>query len=126
ISAVTLGETAFREYRDKMIEVVGEAKDHKIIDEVAKDKVASSDGSDIVVIEPGNVLCYDTLTGRFFASTMEKIRKAENDIGRKCINEMYASQNDFYRLLGIPAVAVGEELGWNNDNPMELQFTSLL
>jgi len=43
-----------------------------------------------------------------------------------CINEMSASQNDFYRRIGLPCVETGEQVGWNTDHPMELQFSSVL
>lgn len=126
IGAYSLSETAFRQYREKVAEQIGENKEQKVRDEVVRDQLEHSDGNEIVILGSGNVHCFDTLTGRHFESNMEKLRKAENDLNRKLINEMYASQNDFYDLIGLPQVDIGEELGWNNNRPLELVFTSVL
>lgn len=126
IGAYSLTETAFREYREKVAEQFGKNKEQKVRDEVAKDRVDKHASREIVILADGNVHCFDDFTGRSFMSNAEKIRKAENDINRQCINEMYASQNDFYRLIGLKPVDVGERVGWTTDNPLEIIFVSTL
>lgn len=125
VGLYTVTERAYSEYRDKVIEVVGENKEAKVRDAVAQDKVAAA-GPSTVIISQGNQPCFDTFTGRFFESTVEKIKKAENEINRQCINDMYASQNDFYRLIGLPPVAIGEEVGWTTDNVLDIKFSAVL
>ena len=39
---------------------------------------------------------------------------------------MYASHNDFYRLIGLPGTTYGEEVGWRTDNMMDLEYSSHL
>lgn len=121
-----LTETAFREYREKTVEHVGERDEQKIRDQIAMDSIENnpSVGSQIIMTGNGEHLCYDKLTGRYFKSDMEKVRKAVNDINEECLNNMYASQNDFYRLIGLPPVEMGEEQGWRYDNTMEVNFVS--
>lgn len=126
ISLYTLSERALGEYKEKVVEVLGESKAEKVREAIVSDKLEAAGPSEVVIFSTGNVLCFDTLTGRYFESNVEKIRKAENDINRQCINDMYASQNDFYRLLGLPQVAIGEELGWTTDNELIVEFTSKL
>lgn len=128
ISLYTLTEGAFQEYKEKVVEQIGNTREQKVRDEVAQDRVNASSGaaSEIVIIGNGDVLCYDAFTGRYFQSNVEAIRKAQNDINLKCINEMYASQNDFYQKIGLPSVENGELVGWNTDNEMELQFSAVL
>jgi hypothetical protein len=125
ISLYTLTERAYGEYREKVVHTLGENKEARVRDEIAQDRVIAA-GPSTTIIGTGNIPCFDTFTGRYFESTVEKIRKAENDINRQCINEMYASQNEFYRLIGLPAVAVGEEVGWTTDNVLEIQFSAVL
>ena len=125
ISLYTLTERAYGEYREKVVHTLGENKEARIRDSIAQDQVTAA-GPSVTVIGAGNVPCFDTFTGRYFESTVETIRKAENDINRQCINDMYASQNDFYRLLGLPSVAVGEEVGWTTENVLEIQFSAVL
>jgi len=127
-SVYTLSETAFKEYRSKVAEQLGSHKEQKVRDDIARDRIANDpvEGKEVIVTGTGNVLCYDTLTGRYFESDMESLRKAQNDINAECINNMYASQNDFYRLVGLPQVEIGEEVGWTVENKLELEFTSIL
>lgn len=126
MAAYSLSEYSFKEFREKAAEVVGKNKVDKIHDEVQQDRVTATEGSEVVILSTGNVLCFDALTGRYFESNVEALRKAQNDINLQCINSMYASQNDFYRKIGLPPVEIGEELGWTTDNEMEIQFTSVL
>lgn len=125
MTAVTLGETAFREYREKVIETVGKAKDEKISERIAQDRVNSST-SEVVFVGDDKQLCFDVLTGRYFESTRNDIEKAANEFNRLILNEMYASQNEWYDMIGLGRVAMGDELGWNNDHPLELVFSAVL
>jgi hypothetical protein len=128
ISLYTLTEGAFQEYKEKVVEQIGATKAQKIRDDVAQDVVTRSElkSTDLVVITNGDVPCFDSFTGRPFMSSVEKLRKAQNDINLKCINEMYASQNDFYALIGLDAVSLGEQVGWTTDNEMDLEFSAVL
>jgi len=123
---IAVGETAFREYRDKVEAVVGKPKAAKVVDEIASDKVHSAEGSEIVFVGTDKVLCFDTLTGRFFESSRLDIERAEVDINRQILGDMYASQNDFYSKIGLGRVAGGDDIGWNNETPLEIQFTAVL
>lgn len=125
ISLYTLTERAYGEYKEKVVHTLGANKEARVRDEIAQDRVIAA-GPSTTIIGSGNIPCFDTFTGRYFESTVEDIRKAENDINRQCINDMYASQNDFYRLIGLPQVAVGEEVGWTTDNVLEIQFSAVL
>src|SRR5690606_7639164 len=101
-------------------------KTERIHEAVTEDRVRNTPGSEVVLLGGGEVLCLETLSGRFFNSTAETIRKAQNDINVQSINELYASMNDFYRMVGLPPIPMGEEVGWNTDNMMELKLTSAL
>jgi hypothetical protein len=127
ISGYTLSETAFREYREKAVEALGKPKEQKLRDEIAAEKVAANPPSNQVFITgTGQVLCYDTLSGRYFKSDMETLRRAQNDINQMCINDSYASQNDFHRMVGLPINGYGEEFGWSTDVMLDLQFSAIL
>lgn len=127
-SVYSISERALKEYQAKVIETVGESKAQKIHDDIAQDHIDNNPVSttQVIVTPNGDMLCYDSLSGRYFKSNVEALRHAQNDINQKIINEVYASQNDFYRLIGLPEVGFGEELGWNTDNLMDLQFASKL
>lgn len=124
----TVTDKAFKEYKDKVVEKIGEKKETELRDEVAQDAVEKNPPKDreVIITGSGNVLCYDSLTGRYFNSDIETIRKAENDINQKVLYEMYASLTDFYELIGLEPTALSEEMGWNVDDLLSLSFSTTL
>lgn len=126
MTAYSVAEKTLDEYREKVIETLGSKKEGEIRDEIAKDRVEKSPRDNIIVTGLGDSLCYDTLTDRYFFSDIEKVRRAQNDINAQIINSGYSSQNDFYRLLNLASVVMGEELGWNTENLMDVRFSSHL
>lgn len=129
VSLYTLSEKALSEYQTKVRETIGEKKEKGIRDAIVEDQIRNNpnDGStQVIVTGRGQSLCYDTLTGRYFKSDIESIRRAQNDVNAQAINDMYASQNDFYRMVGLPPVMFGEEHGWRPDAQMDISFSSHL
>lgn len=128
MSAYSLTDKAFQEYKEKVVEQIGEKKEQAVRDDIAKDRLEANPVSDpsTVVIHGEKTLCYDGVTGRYFESDMQTLRKAVNDINEKCINEVYASQNDFYRLIGLDPIAIGEEIGWRSDHLLDISYSSHL
>ena len=126
-AAYTLSETALKEYKSKVIETIGEKKEKVIKDKVAKDKVDKNPVSktEVIVTEKGNTLCYDAISGRYFKSDIETIKKAANELNRRMISEMYISLNEFFGEIGLKETKLGDELGWNlDDGLIELDFSS--
>jgi hypothetical protein len=126
-SVYGLTEAAFREYREKVVEHIGTVKEQKVRDEVNQDVVdrIPVESKQIIVTDTGNVLFLEKLSGRIFASDVETVRKAVNDVNYLIINDMYASLNDFYYKLSLPPNDVGETLGWTTDRLLELEeFTA--
>lgn len=128
VSAYSLTEKAFSDYREKVVEQIGLNKEEKVREEVVKEQVAAlpAESKEIHLVGNTDVLCYETMTGRTFSSNMEAIRKAENDINRQVNLDMYASLNEFWEKIGLSPTQMGEEFGWNIDAPLEVVFTSVL
>lgn len=127
-TAYNISERTLNEYRTKVVEVIGEEKEKIIRDEIARDRIERRPLSDTVIVsEKGNTLCYDSLSGRYFKSDAEKIRRAENILNKKLMNESYVSLNDFYDLVGLPFTQIGNDLGWKFDGDMiEIEFSTCL
>lgn len=128
-TAYTLSETALKEYREKVVETIGEKKEQVIRDSIAKDKVEKNpvSNNEVIITEKGNTLCYDSVSGRYFRSDIDKIRRAASELDYRLRSEMYVSLNDLYYELGLPSIGIGEELGWNVDyGPMTIDFSSQL
>lgn len=119
-TAYKLSETTLTEYKNKVIDVIGAEKEQTIRDDIAKDRITKNPArsNEVIVMGKGSTLCYDNISGRYFKSDMDKIRKAENEINRKLMSDLYVSLNDFYDLIGLPFTQIGFELGWSFDGDL--------
>lgn len=128
-TAYKLSESAFSEYKEKVIETIGEKKEEEVRDKIAKDRIEKNpvNNNEVIITGKGDVLCYDVVSGRYFKSDVDKIRKAENTLNKKLMNDMYCSLNEFYDLIGLPFTQIGFDLGWNvNDSLVEIEFSTQL
>lgn len=128
-TAYSLSESTLKEYQEKVIETFGEKKEQEVRDEIAKDKVEKNpiSNNEVIITEKGNTLCYDTISGRYFKSDIEKIKKATNELNRILMSEMYISLNEFYYELGLQPIKMGDDLGWNvEDGLIDISFSSQL
>lgn len=125
-AAYSVSERAFGEYRDKVVTKLGERKEQGVRDEIAQDRVAANPPPQqmLVMIGEGDVLCYDQFSGRYFKSSMEDLKQAQNEMNLQIINENYASLNDFYDQIGLDTIEIGDEFGWSTDNKVDLRFST--
>ena len=128
-TAYTLSETALKEYKDKVIETIGEKKEKEVRDAIAKDQVEKNPVSknDVIITDKGNSLCYDAFSGRYFYSDIEKIKRVENEFNRRLLQEDYLSLNEFYYELGLSGTYIGDRLAWRADRGLvETNFSAQL
>ena len=128
-TAYALSEQTLLTYRDKVIETIGENKEKKIRDEISQDMVNKKrlESSQVIITQKGDTLFLDTISGRYFKSDIEKIRKIVNELNRRMNYENYVSLNDFYYELGLETLGNGSDLGWNiADGLIELYFSACL
>lgn len=114
-AAYTLSDTALREYREKVVETIGEKKEKTVRDAIAKDKVAKNPApqNGVVLHGEGATICFDPLSGRHFNTTHDKLKNAENEINSQMLDEGSASLNDFYYHIGLEGTTIGDDIGWN-------------
>lgn len=128
-TAYKLSETALTEYKEKVVETIGEKKEKTIKDAIAKDHVEKNPvkQNDIIITGKGDTLCCDKLFGRYFKSDIDKLKKIENELNRRMRNEDYISLNEFYYEVGLDGVDAGDLIGWNiNRGYIDLEFSSQL
>lgn len=130
-TAYSLSETAMHEYKNKVVETIGEKKEEAIRDSIDKDRIERNPPSQEILMAEGNgkTLCYDALIGRYFYSDIETLRHAANRLNRQMtmMSEPYISLNEFYMEIGLSVVEIGEDLGWNvSKGLIELYFSSQL
>ena len=129
-TAYKIAENTHKEYREKVIETIGEKKEKVINDNIMKDKMDKNpvDHSTVIITDKGNTLCYDALSGRYFKSDIDKIKKVENELNRRMRNDNYISLNEFYDEIGLEHInPLGDDLGWNIDRGyIDIQFSPQL
>lgn len=126
VLAVT--ERAYSDYRNKIVEELGPRKDQSIRDKVVADQVTNNPppSQDVLVTGPGNVLCCELFTMRYFACDMEKLRRANNELNSKLLKHDYATLDDFYYMLGLSPTTTSGNIGWQSDKLMDLIFSTTL
>lgn len=125
-SVYGLTEAAFREYKDKVVETIGKNKELKVRDEINHDKINQNpvSKSEVIFTGKGDVLCYDSYSGRYFKSDIEKIRQSINDLNQERLSSMWISLNDLYYALGLAETKLGDRLGWDLDKELQVSFSS--
>lgn len=126
-TACTISENALKTYQQKVIETVGEKKELAVRDAVAKEEIQKNPvrEGEVTATGHGDTLFYDTMSGRYFRSDIDAIKRAVNELNRRMIGDMYVSLNDFYDEVGLTHNDVGDILGWNvNRGFIEVHFSA--
>lgn len=116
-TAYSLSESAFKAYKEKVTETIGEKKEEAIREKISEDKIVNHPPAKQLIINTGDgdTLFYDSVSGRYFTSNIEHIKKSVNDLNRRMIDEIYISLNELYYELKLEEVDCGNMLGWNID-----------
>lgn len=126
ISAYTLLDNSYKEYRNKLKELYGEEAHEEIVNAIAVEKVKevgisaeclcanSSLTDDDACGEP--ILFYEEYSGRYFESTIEQVIVAEYHLNRNFILRGYTTLNEFYEFLGLETTDYDSKLGWTPDD----------
>lgn len=125
-AAFKLSEQMSEEYREKIVKTLGARKEEEARAELAGERMTKAEGSGTIIISGTGVLCFDELSGRFFDSDMETIRKAVNDINHQVNNYYAASLSEFYEKIGLPKTVFSDDVGWNTDSLLDVHFSSVV
>lgn len=128
-TACAMSEAALSEYKEKVVETFGEKKEKIVRDAIAKDKVEEKPVSKEKVSDTGDglTLCLEPISGRYFYSDIDKIKRAINLTNEYMLRNSYASLNDIYDELNLKCSSLGDELGWNVEGGLiDLDLSSQL
>ena len=128
-TAYAISERTLVRYRDKVIETIGEKKEKEVREKIAQDEVNNKpiSNTQVIVTSDGNTLCMDSISGRYFKSSMDKIQKVVNELNRRMTYDHYISLEEFYYELGLESTKNASNLGWNMDDGLiEVKFDSCL
>ena len=130
MTAYNLSATALAEYKEKVLETVGEKKEQLIRNKVAEEQTRKepANNSTIIVTNAGSTRCMDNITKRRFTSDIESIRRVINELNRRMTHgDDYISLNDFYYEIGLDGCDIGDDIGWNVVNGLiEVEFDAVV
>ena len=120
----------FKEYKDKVKELIGTEEEQKVQEAIIKDHVDKGDyeyteTDDLLrLMETSDVQRFcDPKSGRIFVSTKGKIREAVSDFNERFDQgEMWQSLNDFYGYLGLDYTDLGDKYQFTGDRRLEVRF----
>jgi hypothetical protein len=123
-AAFKLSEKLSEEYKEKVVKTLGLQKEEKMRSELAAEKMnANPPAAGMIIVAGSDVLFLDELSGRYFQSQVDTVRKAVNEINHKVNNFFHASLTDFYELIGLEGTSFSNAVGWNSDELLEIQIT---
>ena len=128
-TAYALSERTLINYRDKVIETLGEKKEKEIRDKISQDEIDKKpiSSSQVIITPKGNTLFMDSITGRYFRSDLDSIKKAVIELNMEISHQNYISLNEFYSNIGLDRISNGDNLGWNIDNGyVEIDYSTCL
>ena len=128
-AGATLASTTLKNYQEHVVHEIGAEKESRIRDKIAKNSLAESNLPEAdmgFVYTDGDVMCYDSLSGRYFKHNIEKIRAVENDLNHELLSEMTLPLNALYDALGLESIEIGEILGFNIDNMIDIHYSAQL
>ena len=128
-TAYKLSETAFSEYKEKVVETIGDEKEKIVREKVSEERIKKNPitKNEIIMTDYGDTQFYETLSGRYFKSDIEQIKKVVNYLNKDMLQDMLGtiSLNEFYDELELERIDLGDELGWRVDKGLiEIDFTS--
>lgn len=123
VSAYSLIDSSFKEYKQKLKELYGEETHNNIVDAIAVEKVDRDWGvsgsyfgqsCDLANEEAcgDSVLFYEENSGRYFESTIEQVLSSMYHLNRNYTLRGYCYLNEYYEFLGLETTDYGSVMGW--------------
>lgn len=128
-TAYSISQTALTEYKEKVVETIGEKKEKVVRQKVAQSKVDKQpvSNSEVIITEKGNTRFFEPLSGRYFDSDIETVRRIVNELNKRMIGgEQYISLSEFYNEIGLKPTNISDRIGWRVDvDIIEIDFPAV-
>lgn len=127
-TAYELSKTALSDYKEKVVETIGEKKEKTIREKVAQKKVDENptSKSEVIITGSGDVTFLEPVSMRYFKSDVETVRKIINDLNYRLTTGMeeYISLSEFYDEIGLSHTSTSDDIGWNlyRDGQIEVEL----
>lgn len=125
-TAYQLSTTALNEYKDKVVETIGEDKAQEIREKIVEDKKEkiSSTRPTYNYSPDDKVLILEPISNQYFMSTQAEVKDAKNEMNGRMIDgrEYCVSLNEFLDELELKHSIIGDDIGWTVSKRLDLTF----
>lgn len=119
-TAYQLSTAALNEYKDKVVETIGEKKEQVIREKISKDRVESNpvNNNAVYVTGSGESLFLEPISKRYFKSDIERVRGVVNTLNEIMYSDPFGqiALSDFYDEIGLERTDISNDIGWNIEN----------
>ena len=127
-TAYQVVSTTLADYKEQVVESIGEKKERTIREKVAQKQVDNQPASksEIIITGNGEVLFLEPVSMRYFTFDIERMRKIFNDLNYRMVTggEPYISLSEFYDEIGLSYTANSDNIGWSlyNGGQIEVDY----
>ena len=127
LAAYALTHAAYREYRDKVVDILGPEGEAELKSTIAQDHIKDETHYGNGKPEEKTVIFIDEFMNTKFESTKEAVLAAEYEMNRTFALRGHVSMGDFYRYLGLDDVYADqgpllERFGWSYDMGTDMGY----
>lgn len=119
-TAYKLSEAALMEYKDAVIETIGEKKEQSVKEKISKNRIEKHPVSNntIYVTGNGDTLFLEPISGRYFYSDIEQVRSIINTLNEIMYSDPFGRilLSDFYDAIGLKQTDISDDIGWDIEN----------
>lgn len=116
-TAYQVATTTLNDYREQVVESIGEKREKTIREKVAQKQVDEKPVSTNTVIMSGkgDVLFLEPWSGRYFTHDIEAVHRSINRLNynMQMSGEPYTSMSQLFDELGLPHTINSDSMGWN-------------
>lgn len=138
-TAYTIADSRLKDYREKLVQTLGEQRSKRVKEAIATDHLQKSDIDEntmFVVTGDGEVDCLDNYSQQKFKSSAEKIQRTINKLSARMIeyisqgDERFIELGELYEELGISQMPFSRDFGWTDEDmingQLPIYFTATL
>lgn len=127
-AAYELTSKAFSDYKDAVLEEIGEKKEQKVRDKVAEKKVEEHPYCEPEAFEPvtSTQLFMESLTNQYFRSTKEEILQGIMRFQKALMVEDYMTVSEMFDYLDVDELrhtALTDACGFNSEQGIDVYFS---
>lgn len=125
-SLLGASQEAFREYRNQVARKLGDRKAQQVEDEMNEELIRENPPIQSRIVQTGHgaTLFRDMITGVYFFSDIEKVKRAFHNAQVKLERKGHVCLNEVLTGFGLEPVELGDIVAWGRDEAIQWRFSA--